>query len=191
VGDFIDISVHESIAERWQSVGWTALTDAEREIGAVYLLHWHLLHGGLQAVLANLDHGQSNAAVAGLYRLGASNAGSLIARAVGDVDRVARDVVESELTRSEIGTIRLQLPEAYAASHPDEFPGPRSLVELWRSMSLRGVQEKPKRLAEFERVAESDAHSQIAVAPCAASPCQSTSQSAAAAVGRIRRRPAV
>jgi hypothetical protein len=157
VSDFIDISVHESIAERWQSVGWAALTDAEREIGCVYRLHWHLQHGGLPAVLVNLERDHLNAAVAGLRRLGASNAASLVAKAIGDPDPAAHDAIEADLARSEIAAIRLELPEAYAASHPDEFPGPRSLEELWQSMRARGVDEKPKRLLEFERVAESDA----------------------------------
>ena len=39
MSDFIDISLHESLAERWHSVGWSGLTDAEREVGAVYRLH--------------------------------------------------------------------------------------------------------------------------------------------------------
>jgi hypothetical protein len=158
VSDFIDITVHESIAERWNSVGWAALTDAEREVGCVYLLHRHLLHGGLPAVFANLDDLQMKAAVAGLCRLGATNAASLVSRAMGEADEEARDAIESDLAGSEIAAIQLVLPEAYAASHPDEFPGPRSLVELCRSMSARG-EGKPERLVEFERAAESDARS--------------------------------
>lgn len=157
MSDFIDISLHESLAERWHSVGWSGLTDAEREVGAVYRLHWHLLHGGLPAALANLPRAEFEAAVAGLRRIGAPRAAALMTRAMNGVGPEAVEELEVELVKSEIAGIRLELPEHYAAAHPTEFRGPRSLVELWASMRSRGVREKPKRLVEFERLAESDA----------------------------------
>jgi len=157
VSEFIDISLHESIAERWHSVGWSGMTNAEHEVGCVYLLHWHLLHGGLSAVLAELDRDDLDAAVAGLTRIGAPKAASLVTRALQGMDADALEDIQTALARSEIAAIRLELPMHYAAEHLDEFRGPRSLIELWESMRARGVDEKPERLAKMERLAESDA----------------------------------
>ncbi len=154
--EFIDISLQESIAERWHSVGWANLTDAEREIWCVFMLHMHLCHGGLTAAFTELGRNGLDCAVAGLTRIGAGHAASLVARAINGASETALEV-EIELARSEIGEIRLELPERYAASHADEFPGPHSLVELWDSMQSRGVHEKPDRLIKFERFAEADA----------------------------------
>ncbi len=155
--EFIDISLHESITERWLSVGWSALTDAEREVGCVYLLHWHLLHGGFEAVLVELDCVKLNAAVGGLLRIGASNAAGQIIRVIDGAEASDLAAIEKDLARSELAANQLKLPELYAAAHPEEFPGPRSLIDLWESMQARGVAEKPQRLEEMERRAEADA----------------------------------
>src|SRR5579871_2152006 len=100
--EFIDISLAESLAERQTSVGWANLTDAEREMASVYLLHWQLLHGGLPAVLKNLHRGQVDAALAGLRRIGATSAASLIARGYSGVTGHDLEALDIALAGSEI-----------------------------------------------------------------------------------------
>jgi hypothetical protein len=113
----------------------------------------------LSAVFENLDRESLVIAFAGLERIGATTAASLMARACADDGGGSVEEIEAELARSKIAAIRLEAPEQYAVAHPKEFPGPRSLTELWESMQKRGVTEKPERLIEFERLAEDDARS--------------------------------
>jgi hypothetical protein len=156
--EFIDISLQESIAERTHSVGWENLTEAERQVFCVYLLHAYLLQNGLQLALTELGGKGMSRAFEGLSRIGAKEAASLVAKIVNDFNQVDRTKLELEFARSELGVIRFDLPQEYATKHPEEFPGPRSLVELWNSMQMRGISEKPERLIKFERLAEADAH---------------------------------
>src|SRR5262245_33711010 len=116
MAEFIDISLPESIAERLNSVGWTRLTDAQREVVCVYRLHWQLFHGGLSAVVANLSRAELDTAVAGLTRIGAPRAASLISRAINNANVEVLDSIETDLGGSEIAAIRLQVPEQYAAN---------------------------------------------------------------------------
>jgi len=177
--DFIDISIKDSIAERVASVGWTGVTDAEREIGCLYIWHWHMLHGGLWAVFTELETTLLRAAHSALDRIGARRAYELFGDAIATVprallgmkaldrckgfqtffDRSVMAEFDTALANSEIGDLKLPLVDDYVATHPDLFPGPRSLVELWASMCARGENIKPQRLLEMERYAELDAES--------------------------------
>ena len=113
----------------------------------------------MATALAELDRAQLDAALAGLKRIGASRAASLMARALKGADTATLEQIEADLAQSEIAAIRLEPPDRCAAGHLEEFPGPRSLVGLWDSMRSCGVEEKPSRLAEMERRTETDGRS--------------------------------
>lgn len=154
--DFIDITPYESIGERFQSVGWSGLTDAEREIGAVYMFNGTFIRMGLKELNKDFDHSRLNAAIGGFVRLGAHREASLLAQIIeGDTQDL--DAIQEQLGESKIWDLRFTFPDAYVEAHPDEFPGPRSLSEIWESMQRRGVKEKPARLAKMERHHAADA----------------------------------
>jgi hypothetical protein len=121
--DFVDIALHESIAERVHSVGWANLTDAEREVGAVYLFHWHLLHGGLPTALEKLDARQLAASVGGLTRIGAPKAASLLARALDHPAPESLDQIERDLVHSEIAAVRSRCPNPTPRHTPTSSGG--------------------------------------------------------------------
>jgi hypothetical protein len=158
MGEFIDITVLESIAERMHTVGWESVTDAERELFCVYLLQYHLLHEGVRAALDKLSRDELNNALGGLRRIGAEQAASLMTSVMEGVSDERLEQIDSGFAHSEIAAIGpTTFPDKYVQANPGEFLGPRTLVELWESMQRRGATEKPKRLVEMERHAATDA----------------------------------
>ena len=159
MGEFIDISVGESLSERWQSVGWAGMTPAEQELLALDWVVARVSNSGLDAAYADLQ-AKWPKAIDGLKRIGAWRLSELLQEASASpcgLDDAQQRALEDRFWK----LYELEQPDdlvaKYAATNVDAFPGPRSLNQVWQQMQSRGISQKPKCLAEMERHAEADA----------------------------------
>lgn len=159
MSDFIDITLEESLVERWLSVGWDHLMPGEQELLALDWVVSRISNAGMHSAYDEL-RSEWPKAVAGLRRIGATGVSAVLAEAADKLgylneERLRR--LEDEFwSRYESERVSETIGE-YGRSHDNEFPGPRSLLEIWNSMQARGVAEKPRRLLEMERRAATDA----------------------------------
>lgn len=173
-----DITLSDSLQERWQSVDWTGLTQVERECISVDACVGETSNGSLHQFLANCDPQFHLAAIAGLRRIGAPTLSDVVARAVAlfpggvppESAKERWELLKPDLEAEPSQTDRLtdefwqiyerenvlELMERYADANPSEFLGPRDLVDMWLSRKARGVEQPPERLAKLQREAESD-----------------------------------
>jgi hypothetical protein len=176
---YLDIDVFESLGERWDAVGWDALTDAERECLGAETCIGQVSNGGLHQFLTNADPPMQAAAKAGLARVGAARLAKVLGRAMklfpgGTPPASAEkrwDLLKGEMDNPDGPLERLDaeftrvwqadedvsaLVRAYAEAHPEQFKGPRNRQELIASRAARGA-EPPERLKKLQRDAEADA----------------------------------
>src|SRR4051812_4736591 len=76
------MTLYDSLQERWQSVDWGGLTEAERECISVDLCVGQTSNGSLHQFLTNCDPQFQLAAVAGLRRIGAPTLAAVVDRAI-------------------------------------------------------------------------------------------------------------
>lgn len=173
-----DITLLDSLQERWQSVDWGGLTDSERECISADLCVGQTSNGSLHQFLTNCDPQFQLAAVAGLRRIGAPALADVVARAIAlfpggkppesakerwealkpdlEAEPSETDRLTDEFWRVYEREDALRLMELYADAHPSEFRGPRDLMEMWQSRKARGMEQPPEKLVKLQREAESD-----------------------------------
>lgn len=163
-----EIELLDATLERLAKVAWVGLTEPERNLVALRAFEGELQNGALHQFFANSSGEHALQAVRGLRAIGAEQAALLLAEAVslfpGGVvplvqaprraaldslapHAIARmDRLSGQLLDELDDLHRDRLLERYVQSHDNQFLGPRTALDLWRSVRARGGDTRPPRV---------------------------------------------
>ena len=155
-----EIEVLDACLERLASVAWDGLTEPERNLVALRMFDSEVHNGALDQFFGNGSGEHALQAVRALRAMGAGKAALLLAEAMslfpggvvpqGRAPRraaldslapqaiAAMDRLSDQLLDELAALHRDRLLERYVQSHDDEFLGPRTALDLWRSVRARG-----------------------------------------------------
>ncbi len=156
----MDVSIEERVLFRHDTVGYNALTTAERNYWLIWTLEAVVNNGGLTSFFADHEDLVGSTATA-LTQIGAIKMATFVTDGF-KAHSSKNEVLVEKLDRSftdypeDIGT----LIDIYVQKHADQFLGPITSQEMWHAKKTLGIDPSPKfvtREIDFDKEAISDA----------------------------------
>lgn len=168
-----EIEPHESIEERIANDSYDSLTDAERAYHSLWRLFFVAYGPGLLVYFDEIERSEIEVVLNGLAMIQATKMQSALQDALNalppdyfecsvrlrnnSLPETVADTIHQITSRFIDCTYPKEELERFIESNDVQFLGPRTKLELWKSMTQRGADTSPRFTAKaFDRLAEAE-----------------------------------